>query len=349
MTTRVAIVGATGYGGAELLRLLLWHPDVEVVRLIAKDHIGARIDAVHTNLAGLTDLRVEDLAPAAVAPQVDLVFLGLPHRVSALIGAEYVKLGTRVVDLSGDWRLLDAEAYASYYGAAHPLPDQLGSFVYGLPEMNRDAIRGAERVASPGCFATATTLALLPYARAGLLRGRVRVSAMTGSSGSGANPSAGTHHPVRSVTLRAYKPLTHQHTPEIEQSLRLSGAEHFALDFVPVSAPLSRGILTTCFFDVPAELDPDAVRAVLHEGYANEPLVRVVSGRLPQVASIKGSMFCDVGVSVGEVVLDGKRTVVTHSALDNLVKGGAGQAVQSMNLVLGLPETAGLALPALWP
>lgn len=346
---RVAILGATGYGGAELLRLLLPHPSVEVTNLVARDNIGARADAVIPSLAGLTDLQIEDIPPDQVAPNVDLVFLALPHRVSALIGAQYVDLGVKVIDLSGDWRLLDADAYAEFYGAPHPLPDRMGSFVYGMPEMNRDAIRGADRVASPGCFATATTLALLPYARAGLLTGRVRVSAVTGSSGSGVRPSAGTHHPYRAVNLKPYKPLTHQHTPEIEQSLRLSGATDVTIDFVPISAPLPRGILTTCFFDVPAGLPSAAIHAALRDCYAHEPLVRVVEGRLPEVASVKGSMFCDVGVSVGEVVSQGKRTVVAHSALDNLIKGGAGQAVQSMNLVLGLPETTGIGQPALWP
>ena len=346
---RVAILGATGYGGAELVRTLLLHDGVEVTRLVAKNNIDARIDRIVPSLAGLTDLRVEDASPSEVAKDADLVLLALPHRVSALIGAEYVKLGVKVIDLSGDWRLLDAQQYADYYGVDHPLPDQLGSFVYGMPEMNRAAIRGADRVASPGCFATATTLALLPFARAGLLQGRVRVSAMTGSSGSGVRASAGTHHPVRAVNLKPYKPLAHQHTPEIEQSLRLSGASDVVVDFVPVSAPLARGILTTCFFDVSADVPVADIQAAMHDCYDAEPFVRIIEDALPQVAAIKGSMFCDVAVSIGDIVTDGKRTVVAHSALDNLVKGGAGQAVQSMNLVLGLPETMGIQRPALWP
>jgi LysW-gamma-L-alpha-aminoadipyl-6-phosphate/LysW-L-glutamyl-5-phosphate reductase len=346
---RVAIIGATGYGGAELLRLLVHHPGVVLTRLAAKDHVGQRIDAVHTNLYGLCDLVVEDADPDAVAPDADLVFLGLPHRTSAVIGDRYAKLGCRVIDLSGDWRLDDPAVYAQFYGCAHPFPDRLGTWAYGLPELDRTGLRGARFVASPGCFATAITLALLPFARAGLLPDRVAVCAMTGSSGSGANPSAGTHHPVRSVTLRAYKALDHQHTPEIELNLRRAGAgAAFHLDFVPVSAPLSRGILTSCFFEVPAAVDAGVVDAALDAAFANEPLVRVVRGRLPEVAAVKGSMFVDVAATVGPLRGD-RRTIVAHSALDNLVKGGAGQAVQAMNVALGFDETLGLLAPALWP
>ncbi|MCO4761932.1 MAG: N-acetyl-gamma-glutamyl-phosphate reductase [Myxococcales bacterium] len=346
---RAAIIGATGYGGAELLRLLLAHPHIEITRIAAKSEIGVRIDQLNPALRGFTDLIVEDAPPADIAKDADVVFLALPHRVSALIGAEYVALGVKVVDLSGDWRLLDAELYSRYYGVSHPFPERLGSFVYGMPEMNREAIASADHVASPGCFATATTLALLPFARAGLLNGRVHVSAMTGSSGSGVRASAGTHHPVRAVNLKPYKPLVHQHTPEIEQSLHLSGAPNLTIDFVPVSAPLSRGILTTCFFEVPAAVEPSAIVAALDDCYGDESLIRIIKTGLPQVASIKGSIYCDVAVSVGETVVDGRRTVVAHSALDNLVKGGAGQAVQAMNLMLGFPEGCGISAQPLWP
>lgn len=347
--TRVAIVGATGYGGAELLRHLLFHPNVVVTRLLAKDHLGERIDRVVLSLTGLTDLVVEDLTPAEVAPDCDLVFLGLPHRLSGQLACEYASLGVHVIDLSGDMRLLDAAEYEEFYGVAHPLPEQLGSFVYGLPECNREELRGAQKVASPGCFATAITLALLPWARAGLLTGRVAVSAMTGSSGSGANPSATTHHPLRAGTLRPYRPLNHQHTPEITQTLRLAGAERFTLDFVPVSAPLVRGILTTSFLQVPASLTDGEIRKLVRDCYRDDPFVRVLEGRLPEVGAIAGSMYCDVGVSVGPQPAGNTRPVVMHSALDNLVKGGAGQAVQAMNLVLGLDETTGLNSPSLWP
>lgn len=347
---RVAIVGATGYGGAELIRMLHRHPGVRLTRLIAKDNVGKRIDAVHTSLYGMVDGVVEDAEPEAVAKDADLVFLGLPHRTSAMIGDRYARSGCKVIDLSGDWRLDDAAVYAQFYGCEHPFPDRLGTWAYGMPELDRASLRGAPCVASPGCFATAITLALLPFARAGMLPTRVAVSAMTGSSGSGANPSAGTHHPLRSVTLRPYKALDHQHTPEIELNLRRAGAPAMlGLDFVPVSAPLSRGILANCFFEVDAAIDAAKVDAAMQAAFGDEPLVRIVRGRLPEVASVKGSMFVDVGATVGPARADGKRTIVAHSALDNLVKGGAGQAVQAMNVVLGFDERTGIDAPALWP
>lgn len=347
--TRVAIIGATGYGGAELLRHLLWHPAVHVTRIIAKDHVGERIADVVHSLYGMTELVVQDASPADVVADADVVMLGLPHRLSGPIACEYARLGARVIDLSGDMRLLDAGEYERYYGGAHPLPAELGTFVYGLPELRRAELATASRVCSPGCFATAITLALMPWARAGLVQGRVRVCAMTGSSGSGANPSATTHHPLRAGTLRAYKPLMHQHTPEIRQSLRACGASDFSLDFVPVSAPLVRGILATCFVSVPAEKSPAELHRVLDDAYADEPLVRVIHGRMPEVGSVAGSMYCDVGLAIGDEVRDGRRELVVHSAIDNLVKGGAGQAVQSLNVMIGVEETLGLQRPALWP
>ncbi len=346
---RVAVVGATGYGGAELLRHLLVHPAVAVTKLVAKDSIGKHLDDVHLSLAGLTDLIIEDLAPAEVAPHADLVCVGLPHRVSADIVAAYVDLGLRVIDLSGDYRLLDASLYQTYYEAAHPQPQRLGQFVYGLPEMNRQAIQGAQAVASPGCFATAITLALLPLAKAGWLQGRLQVTAMTGSSGSGANPALGTHHPLRAQTLRAYKPLNHQHVPEVEQNLRQSGGRDVTLDFVPVSAPLVRGILTTCYAEIPAEVSKTELKAALHQCFSGHRLIRVLSGRLPEVNAVASSMYVEIAATYGEIVRDGRRTVVMHSALDNLIKGGAGQAIQSLNLMLGLDEYTGLLSRKPWP
>lgn len=346
---RVAVVGATGYGGAELLRHLLVHPHVRVTRLIAKDNIGKRLDQVHLSLAGLTDLRIEDVSPEEVAADADLVCVGLPHKVSAAIVARYVDLGLAVIDLSGDYRLRDLSRYEQYYETTHPHPDRLGSFAYGLPELFRQDILASRQVASPGCFATGIQLALYPYAKAGLLQGRVRVAAMTGSSGSGANPVLGTHHPLRAQTLRAYKPLSHQHVPEIEQSLHWAGARDLTLDLVPISAPLVRGILATCFFEVDAAVEPAEIQRILKQTYAGERLIRVLTDRLPEVNAVAGSMYVELAVTAGDIVSDGRRTVVVHSALDNLVKGGAGQAVQSLNLLLGCDELLGLTAPSQWP
>jgi N-acetyl-gamma-glutamyl-phosphate reductase len=274
------------------------------------------------------------------------VLLGLPHKVSAHKMPELMASGARVVDLSGDFRLRDAAAYKKYYSADHPHPSALsdGTFVYGLPELNREAIQKAKYVASPGCFATTIELALLPLAKAGLLEGDVEVVGITGSSGSGIVPSAGTHHPVRAVNLRTYKPLDHQHIPEIEQTLQDAGAKHCAIRFVPVSAPLSRGIFATSFVRLKTGKSPDEIYALYKQFYEREPFVRVPQKRMPEVAAVSGTNFAEVGIQPGPHGL-----IACFSALDNLIKGGAGQAIQSMNIMLGLNEKAALEDPGGWP
>ncbi|MBC8068586.1 MAG: N-acetyl-gamma-glutamyl-phosphate reductase, partial [Deltaproteobacteria bacterium] len=270
---------------------------------------------------------------------------------------EDIATAAKVIDLSGDFRLRDAAAYQRFYGVEHPHPEALGSFVYGLPELHGEAIRAARCVASPGCFATTIALGMLPLARAGLLRGPIRTVAATGSSGSGAYASEGTHHPTRANNLKIYKPLDHQHTPEIEQTLRDASAagghaSAFTLLFVPVSAPLTRGILANSFVELPAEIDGARIESLFREAYASAPFVRVLGGGKQQaeVVAVKGSMWADLSWTLGPVDAQrGTRELLVTSALDNLVKGGAGQAVQSMNLMLGLPETSGIDAVPLWP
>jgi N-acetyl-gamma-glutamyl-phosphate/LysW-gamma-L-alpha-aminoadipyl-6-phosphate reductase len=343
---RAAVIGGSGYGGAELIRRLLLHPDVELTRVASIDFVGEPIGAVHPNLERFTDLKFEGISPGEAAKDMDVVLLGLPHKVSAHKMPELMASGARVVDLSGDFRLRDAATYKKYYGADHPNPSALrdGTFVYGLPELHRDAIRAAKYVASPGCFATTIELALLPLAKAGLLEGDVEVVGITGSSGSGVVPSAGTHHPTRSVNLRTYKPLEHQHIPEIEQTLADAGAKNLAIRFVPVSAPLSRGIFATSFVRLKSAISSDEIRALYNKAYGNEPFVRVPSKRLPEVAAVSGTNYAEVGVQPGP-----NHLVACFSALDNLIKGGAGQAIQSMNLMLGLDERLSLEDPGGWP
>jgi N-acetyl-gamma-glutamyl-phosphate/LysW-gamma-L-alpha-aminoadipyl-6-phosphate reductase len=346
---KAAVIGASGYGGAELIRRLLIHPLVELVRVSSVDYVGEPLGAAHPNLTGRTSLRFENLPPAVAAAGCDVALLGLPHKVSAKVAPELLATGVKIVDMSGDFRLRSAEAYTRYYGGEHPHPGLLGTFVYGLPELNRAAIRTARAVASPGCFATTIELALLPLATAGLLRGVVHVLGITGSSGSGVVPSAGTHHPVRAVNLKSYKALDHQHTPEIEETLeQAAGQRTFQLRFVPVSAPLSRGILVTAFVEVPEAQDKESLARLYREAFAAEPFVRFLEQRPPEVAAVSGSNFAEIGFTVGEPV-DGKRTVAVQGATDNLIKGGAGQAIQNMNLMLGLPEMLSLEDPGGWP
>lgn len=334
---KASLLGGSGYGAAEILRRLLVHPDVELVRVASIDYVGELLCAAHPNLEGLTELRFEKLSPEQAALGVDVVFLGLPHRVSATVVPVLLGTGARIIDLSGDFRLKSAIEYERYYGAPHPCPELLAGAVYGLPELNREAIRGAKLIASPGCFATAIELGLLPLAKAGLLEGGVDTVAITGSSGSGAAPQTGTHHPVRSQNLRTYKPLHHQHIPEIAQTLTLAGARGFGIHFVPVSAPLARGIFATSFVRVPAALTEERLAAAYAAAFEGEPFVRTPKKRLPEVVAVSGSNYAEVGFALGAPE-GGTRTLACFSAIDNLIKGGAGQAVQSMNLALGLPE-----------
>lgn len=349
---KAAVVGGTGYGGAELIRLLLGHPSVALTRVSSIDQIGQRLEDVHLSLHD-TELTFEEIPLEEVARGVDVVFLGLPHKVPAKMAPQIESLACKVIDLSGDFRLRDANDYAKYYGGAHPHPEQLdGRWVFGLPELNREQIRSAKRIASPGCFATTIMLGLLPLARAGLLKGPVQTVASTGSSGSGAYAKEGTHHPVRANNLKSYKHLTHQHTPEITRILNEAAGgkrQKFTLHFMPRSAPLPRGILATSFVRLPEGTTDGEVEAIYRDFYESAAFVRVLgTERTAEVVAIKGSMWVDLSWALSEPDGEGRQLAV-DTALDNLVKGGAGQAVQSMNLMLGLAEREGIDAPALWP
>ncbi len=335
---KAAVLGGSGYGAGEIIRRLLLHPEVELVRVASIDYVGEPLSAAHPNLEGQSDLVFQNLSPEEAAAGMDVVLLGLPHKVAATVVPKILAgSNAKVVDLSGDFRLKDAAAYAKYYGGAHPAPQLLAEAVYGLPELRRDAIRKARLVASPGCFATAIELGLLPLARLGLLRGAVDTVAITGSSGSGAAPQIGTHHPIRAVNLKTYKPLSHQHVPEILELLADAGAKDLQIHFVPVSAPLSRGIFATSFVEVDASVEKGQIAEAFAAAYDAEPFVRVPRKRLPEVAAVSGSNHAEVAFELGEVA-NGKRRLACFSAIDNLIKGGAGQGVQNMNLVLGLDE-----------
>ncbi len=345
---KATVMGGSGFAGAELVRRLLLHPDVELVRVGAADHVGEPLSSALPHLEGLTELAFENLSPREAARDVDVVLMGLPHKASVELVEAAIETGVRVIDLSGAFRLKDPEAYRRFYGEAHSRPDLLGEFVYGLPELNRERLKGARWVASPGCFATCIELGLLPFARAGLLAGPIHTVGVTGSSGSGVTPTPTTHHPVRAVNLRTYKPLDHQHVPEIERVVREAGATDPLLSFIPVSAPLTRGIFATSFFEVPDSVAPEALSETLAAAYRHERFIRVPKKRQPEVVAVAGSNYAEVGLVAGEV-REGRRVVSVFSALDNLIKGGAGQAIQNMNLMLGLPEHTTLEDPGGYP
>jgi len=346
-----AVYGGSGYLGSEAVRRLLSHPEVELAHVYAADHVGERLGAALPNLEGKTTLRFEAVPDKGAAPSVDILLLALPHAVSHAVVAGVLRSNVRIIDMSGAFRVDDPAAYAKFYGEQHPLPELLGQFLYGLPELQRQVLRGARFVASPGCFATTIELGLLPLARAGWLQGPVQCVGITGSSGAGATPTLTTHHPVRAGNLRAYRPLLHNHAPEIREALTRAGARDLEIEFVPVAAPLTRGILATSFARVPAEVDEAQLRRAFADSYAEERFVILPEGRLPEVVAVAGSNYAEVGFALGEVASGrrAQRTVTVVSALDNLVKGGAGQAIQNMNLMLGLDESLGLTQPGTFP
>ena len=334
---RIGIFGGSGYGGSELLRILLAHPHAEIALVTANEHAGRAVGEVHRNLYGLTDLRFEsaseDLSSLAA---LDCVFFALPHG-QALELAPRLPENVKAVDLSGDFRLADADEFKQFYGREHTALDLQREFVYGLTETNREAIKRARLVSNPGCFATATLLGLAPLVASNLLGGRVVVDAKTGSSGSGAKAAANTHHPQRANSFYAYKPFTHQHVPEIEQELRRVGDWSSELVFMTHSLPVSRGIFASIYAETRRELSSEDARSLFAEFYRDSFFVRLVAGS-PDINWVKTTNFCDIGFAARG------RTLVVFAAIDNLVKGAAGQAVQNMNLMFGLDEKTGLML-----
>ncbi len=346
--TPVAVLGASGYTGAELLRLLLDHPRVEIAALAAERAAGARIDRVFPHLAGRLDREVEPLDPDQIAPRAEVIFSCLPHGASAGAVAALVARGRLVVDLSADFRLRDAGLFAEWYGT-HPHPELLAGAVYGLPELHREELRGARLIASPGCYPTAAILAAAPLLARGLVRPRLVVDAKSGVSGAGRSPSQATHFSEVGEGVRAYKVAgSHRHTPEMEQELsRAAGGASVRITFTPHMVPMTRGILA-CVYGEPTDPARSAAdyRAALVEAYRGEPFVTVLDeGLLPDTAHVRGSNRAHLAV-----VLDARAgVVVAIAAIDNLVKGASGQAIQAMNLALGWPEAEGLGGVGVFP
>jgi len=339
---RVGIEGGAGFIGGELLRLLLGHPKVEVASISSGTYPGRPVFAAHPNLRGRTDLR---FSPALRYEALDCLFLaGGPGEAMSSVPSILARAGARLrlVDLSGDFRLMDSGLYPKWYGREHASPGLLHSFAYGLPELNRPAIRRSRRIANPGCFATAMALALGPLAK-GRVSGSVSVTAVTGSSGSGAVPSSVTHHPTRHSNMRAYKPLSHQHVPEVDQLLRkLAGGKAPAISMVPLSGPFSRGIYAVCQAEVSKTWTAKAVKALFQTAYKDCRFIRLVD-EPPSLNAVNGSNHCDIYATA----LEGRLCVI--SALDNLVKGASGQAVQNLNVMMGWREDAGLDFAGCFP
>jgi N-acetyl-gamma-glutamyl-phosphate reductase len=344
MSLRVGVVGASGYTGAELLRLLAGHPGLQPVVATSREFAGRDIASVYPNLAAYTGRPFDELDPS-VLETLDLVFLALPHGASMSLGAQLAAAGTRVVDLSADFRLTDAAAYPEWFGATHLAPEWLGKWAYGLPELHRDEIKGHQTVANPGCYPTAALLALAPLARGALIEpDSIVIAAASGVSGAGRGLTAGVHFSHVDANFKAYAVPGHKHTPEIEQELsRLCGAE-VKVTFVPHLIPMPRGLLATCTARLASGVEPVSVSAATAEFYASEPFVRVTADP-PETKFTAGSNACHVWATADA------RTgrAIAIAAIDNLGKGAAGQAIQNANLMLGLPETLGLPVEGLYP
>jgi len=346
-TVRVAIAGASGYTGAELLRLLVQHPAASVVLLTAETHVHRPIADVFPSLRGFVDATCQPLEPARLAAEADLVFLALPHKTSMAVAADLLERGARVLDLSADYRLKDPAAYPAWYGHEHTAPHLLAEAVYGLPELHREAIRAARLVAVPGCYPTSAILGLAPLlAEACIEPDGIVIDSISGVSGAGRKPELPTHYSEVNESLKAYGVTRHRHTPEIEQELsRLAGRE-VAVTFTPHLAPLTRGILTTCTATLTRRRSTADLLARYAAFYPAGGFVRVLpEGRLPETKHVLHANLCDIGL-----VADPRTgRVIVVSAIDNLVKGASGQAVQCFNLMAGLEERAGLGMPGLFP
>lgn len=333
---RAAILGGTGYTALELIKLLLRHPNVEITALTSRQESRPHVSEVHPSLYGRLDLRLEDLQPATVAKKADVVFGCLPHGVTAAIVPELLAAGTRIVDLSADYRLDDAETFAHWYGEKHPDAGRLGNTVYGLPELFREQIPKANLVANPGCYPTSAILALTPLVKAGVIEtDDIIVDSKSGVSGAGRTPKLTTLYPECNESISAYNVGRHRHMPEIEQIVGRATGLKIDIIFTPHLVPMDRGILSTTYSRPKREASEDELFDILRKFYKNEPFVRVVE-HLPGTKDTTDTNFCDI--TVRRV----RGRVLTISCLDNLIKGASGAAVQNMNLMFDQPETTAL-------
>ncbi len=336
-----AIVGAAGYAGVELTRLILGHPELELVMVTSATDAGRRVDELYPALARC-NLVYRAPNPAEIA-EADVAFLAVPHTAALGLVPSLLGAGTVVIDASADFRLRDAHVYETWYGVPHTAPELLAEAVYGLPELWRERLSGARLVACPGCYPTATLLAAAPAIEAGIVTSpRVIVDAKSGVSGAGRTPAAGTHYAHVNESLQPYKVTSHRHTPEIAQGLSDLGLANPRVTFAPHLVPMTRGLLSTVYLNVDEGIDTQTAVRLYMERYADEWAVTVhPAGVMPATGEVRGSNRAHIGVAVDEAA----GVLVASCAIDNLVKGTAGQAVQCANLVLGLDESTGLAAP----
>lgn len=343
---KVSIIGATGYVGAELLRILTAHPQAEIVHITSESHAGEVAAAVYPHLRGCCPLVLEPMAAAAdIAADSEVLFVALPHGHAMKLGKAVAHLPLRIIDLGADYRFADPAVYTQWYGLPHEHGD--AARVYGLAEWQREAIRTAKIIGNAGCYPTAGILALMPLVRAGLVqRGSIIIDAASGVSGAGRAATAANHFPELYDSFKAYGVAGHRHTPEIEQALSQLSGEEQVVSFTPHLLPMVRGILATCYAALRPGVSADEVDEAFTACYAGEPFIRLLGRNgYPATKAVRGSNFCDIGWHLDP------RTgrVVVLSAIDNLVKGAAGQAVQNFNIACGFAEDTALDAIPLYP
>ncbi len=335
--TKVGIIGGTGYTGSELSRLLCTHPDVELAALTSRNNAGKAVTELHPFLLGYSDLKFT--TSISETEDLDLVFVATPHGVAMNEVPSLIDAGVKVIDLSGDYRMKDVPVYEKWYSHKHTDTDNLQDAVYGLPELFRENIKGADLVANPGCYATSAILACAPMLKSGLVEDSIIIDAKSGTSGAGMVPNTRLHHPTCGESIIPYSVGTHRHTPEIEMAVNMFSGSDCNVMFVPQLIPIIRGILSSCYFNMKESVDQETIDSIYKEQYDGEPFVHYVNE--PSIRGVVGSNHAHVASKAM-----GDKTV-SFGVLDNLVKGASGQAVQCMNLMLGLKETAGLNQPGL--
>lgn len=344
---KVGIIGATGYAGGELVRILMGHKEAEIVWYGSKSYIDQKYADVYRNMFQIVDAKCMDDNIEALADQVDVIFTATPQGFLASVINENILGKTKIIDLSADFRIKDVKVYEKWYGIEHKSPQFIEEAVYGLCEVNRDKVKGARLIANPGCYTTCSILTAYPLAKEGIIDMRTLiVDAKSGTSGAGRGAKVPNLFCEVNENMKAYGVASHRHTPEIEEQLGYAAGEKVVLNFTPHLVPMNRGILATEYAKLTKEVTYEEVKAIYDKYYADEKFVRVLEkDQCPETKWVEGSNYVDIGFKIDE------RTgrIIMMGAIDNLVKGAAGQAVQNMNLLFGLPESEGLELVPMFP
>ena len=344
---KVGIIGATGYAGGELVRILMGHNEAEIVWYGSRSYIDQKYADVYRNMFQIVDAKCMDDNIEALADQVDVIFTATPQGFLASVINENILGKTKIVDLSADFRIKDVKVYEKWYGIEHKSPQFIEEAVYGLCEVNRDKVKGARLIANPGCYTTCSILTAYPLAKEGIIDMRTLiVDAKSGTSGAGRGAKVPNLFCEVNENMKAYGVASHRHTPEIEEQLGYASGENVTISFTPHLVPMNRGILATEYATLKKDVTGEEVKAIYDKYYADEKFVRVLGeGVCPETKWVEGSNYVDIGFK-----LDPRTNrIVMMGAIDNLVKGAAGQAVQNMNLLFGLPESEGLELVPMFP